>query len=187
MPSTQTQSTELDELNVTAIEDLGRLLQRHNKGDSENDIRTAFRDFILHTEIIGDESEIKTEVPPATDSIKRVDMYTRNTYIEFKRNLIVHGQVDPSYTDQLDGYLPDLRSQQHRPHRPIPPRQACRRRSGNHHRQPRHPNPIRHQSPLHPPPPMATQQPHRPSHRNRRATVVGLIGIVRSIDKTSIP
>ena len=88
MPPTQTQSTELDELNVTAIEDLGRLLQRHNRGDSENDIRTAFRDLILHTGIIGDESEIKTEVPPATDSIKRVDMYTRNTYIEFKTNIV---------------------------------------------------------------------------------------------------
>ena len=102
MPPTQTQSTELD---VTAIDDLGRLLQRHNRGDSENDIRTAFRDFILHTEIIGDESEIKTEVPPATDSIKRVDMYTRNTYIEFKTNLIVNGQIEPGYISQLDGYL----------------------------------------------------------------------------------
>ncbi len=105
MPPPQSTTTKLDELNVTAIEDLGRLLQRHNRGDSENDIRTAFRDFILHTEIIGDESEIKTEVPPATDSIKRVDMYTRNTYIEFKTNLIVNGQIDPGYVSQLDGYL----------------------------------------------------------------------------------
>lgn len=87
------------------MEDLGRLLQRHNKGASENDIRTAFRDFILHTNIIGDESEIKTEVPPATDSIKRVDMYTRNTYIEFKTNLIVKGRIYPDYIAQLDGYL----------------------------------------------------------------------------------
>ena len=80
-------------------------MNRHDNGDSENDIRTAFRDFILHTEIIDDESEIKTEVPPASDSIKRVDMFTRNTYIEFKTNLIVNGRVEPSYITQLDGYL----------------------------------------------------------------------------------
>ena len=54
---------------------LDKILERHNDGDSENDIRDAFRDFALRTGIIGDEREIKTEVPPATDSIKRVDMY----------------------------------------------------------------------------------------------------------------
>ena len=105
LASVQTQPTELDRRNNTATEYLGKILQRHNNGDSENDIRTAFRDFILHTEIIDDESEIKTEVPPATDSIKRVDMYTRNTYIEFKRNIVVNGQIDPDYIAQLDGYL----------------------------------------------------------------------------------
>ena len=105
MPSVQTQPTELDRRNNTATEYLGRILQRHNDGDSENDIRIAFRDFTLQNGIIDDEGEIKTEVPPATDSIKRVDMYTRNTYIEFKRNLIVNGQIDPDYIAQLDGYL----------------------------------------------------------------------------------
>ena len=105
MPSVQTQPTELDRRNNTATEYLGRILQRHNDGNSENDIRIAFRDFALQNGIIADEGEIKTEVPPATDSIKRVDMYTRNTYIEFKRNLIVNGQIDPNYIAQLDGYL----------------------------------------------------------------------------------
>ena len=105
MPSVQTQPTELDRRNNTATEYLGRILQRHNDGDSENDIRIAFRDFTLQNGIIDDEGEIKTEVPPANDSIKRVDMYTRNTYIEFKRNLIVNGQIDPNYIAQLDGYL----------------------------------------------------------------------------------
>ena len=37
------------------------------------------------------------KVPPGTDSIQRVDMYARNTYIEFKRNLIVNGRIDPNY------------------------------------------------------------------------------------------
>ena len=105
MTSTQSQPADLDRHNETASRYLGNVLQRHNDGDSENDIRTAFRDFILQTEIIDDESEIKTEVPPATDSIKRVDMFTRNTYIEFKTNLIVNGQVNQNYINQLDGYL----------------------------------------------------------------------------------
>ena len=105
LTSVQSPSTELDRRNNASIEYLGRILERHNDGDSENDIRTAFRDFILHTEIIDDEAEIKTEVPPGTDTIQRVDMYARNTYIEFKRNLIVNGRVDPNYTKQLDGYL----------------------------------------------------------------------------------
>ena len=88
-----------------AIEYLGNILERRDDGDSENDIRDAFRDFALHTGIIADAREIKTEVPPANDSIKRVDMYARNTYIEFKRNLIVNGRIDPGYIAQLDGYL----------------------------------------------------------------------------------
>ncbi len=105
MPSAQSQTPTLDDRNNAAIEYLDKILERHNDGDSENDIRDAFRDFALHTGIIGDEREIKTEVPPATDSTKRVDMYTRNTYIEFKRNLIVNGRIEPNYIQQLDGYL----------------------------------------------------------------------------------
>ena len=82
MPSAQSQTPTLDDRNNAAIEYLDKVLERHNGGDSENDIRDAFRDFALHTGIIDDEREIKTEVPPATDSTRRVDMYTCNTYIE---------------------------------------------------------------------------------------------------------
>lgn len=105
LPSVQPQTPTLDDRNDVATEYLDKILERHNDGDSENDIRDAFRDFALHTGIIDDEREIKTEVPPATDSAKRVDMYTRNTYVEFKRNLIVNGRIEPSYIEQLDGYL----------------------------------------------------------------------------------
>ena len=105
MPSVQTPPTELDRQDNASIKYLGNILDCRDAGDSENDIRDAFRDFALHTGIIADEREIKTEVAPATGSFKRVDMFTRNTYIEFKRNLIVNGRVDPDYTKQLDGYL----------------------------------------------------------------------------------
>ena len=99
------QASSLDRYNAVATDYLGRLLERHNGGQSENDIRTAFRDFIIRTGIIADEREVKTEVPPATDNAGRVDMYVRNTYIEFKRNLIRAGEIDAEYVAQLDGYL----------------------------------------------------------------------------------
>ena len=105
MPSAQPQTVDLDERPDTATEYLGNILHCRDAGDSENDIRDAFRDFALHTGLIADSREIKTEIAPATGSTRRVDMYTRNTYIEFKRNLIVNGQIDPAYTEQLDGYL----------------------------------------------------------------------------------
>ena len=105
MPSAQPQPVDLDERADTATEYLGNILHCRDAGDSENDIRDAFRDFALHTGLIADAREIKTEIAPATGSTRRVDMYTRNTYIEFKRNLIVNGQIDPAYTEQLDGYL----------------------------------------------------------------------------------
>ena len=105
MPAAQTQTVDLDERTDTATEYLGNILHCRDAGDSENDIRDAFRDFTLHTGLIAEAREIKTEIAPATGSTRRVDMYTRNTYVEFKRNLIVNGQIDPAYTEQLDGYL----------------------------------------------------------------------------------
>ena len=103
--ATLPQASSLDQYNAVATDYLGRLLECHNGGQSENDIRTAFRDFIIRTGIIADEREVKTEVPPATDNAGRVDMYVRNTYIEFKRDLEVRSVIDPGYIRQLDDYL----------------------------------------------------------------------------------
>ena len=103
--ATLPQTSSLDQYNAVATDYLGRLLECHNGGQSENDIRTAFRDFIIRTGIIADEREVKTEVPPATDNAGRVDMYVRNTYIEFKRDLEVRSVIDPGYIRQLDDYL----------------------------------------------------------------------------------
>ena len=105
MSATEPLLSNLDRHNAVATEYLGKLLECHEGGQSENDIRMAFRDFIIRTGIIDDEREIKSEIPPSSDSNKRVDMYTRNTYIEFKRNIITGGGVDAEYTRQLDQYL----------------------------------------------------------------------------------
>ena len=88
-----------------AQEYLGKLLERHRLGASENDIRSAFRDFLLRTGIADDESEIVTETRPAADSRHKVDLYLRNTYVEFKRSIIKGGVIDPEAVDQLDGYI----------------------------------------------------------------------------------
>ena len=84
---------------------LGKLLDRHNEGASESDIRIAFRDFLVQTDIALDESEISTETRPAADSRNKVDLYIRNTYVEFKRNIITGGVIDPGHIEQLDNYI----------------------------------------------------------------------------------
>ena len=83
----------------------GLLLQCHDQGRSENDIRSAFRDFLLRTGIIDDEMEVKTEVPPGRESQRLVDMYVRNTYVEFKTNIVSGSGVSADAVAQLDDYL----------------------------------------------------------------------------------
>ena len=93
------------EREAVARDYLGKILERHEQGASENDIRSAFRDFLVRTEIAGDESEIVTETRPAADSRHKVDLYLRNTYVEFKRSIIKGGDIDPDAIAQLDGYI----------------------------------------------------------------------------------
>ena len=94
-----------EEKDPVAEEYLDKLLERHRKDASENDIRSAFRDFLLRTGIAKDEREITTETGPAQASRNRVDLCLRNTYVEFKRNIIKAGAIDEEALDQLDGYL----------------------------------------------------------------------------------
>ena len=116
-----------DQRHAVAAEYFGKLVERHQLGASESDIRMAFRDFIVQTDIVADESEIKSEVPPGADSANRVDLYARNTYIEFKRNLIIGGDIAPDYIAQLDGYLLDA-AKSGSPHHPPPATRLTPRR-----------------------------------------------------------
>ena len=95
----------MDQHNDTAVEYSGKLLERHDGGQSENDIRTAWRDFVIQTGIVSDERQFTTEVPPGDGAVQRVDLRVGNTYVEFKRQIFVNGQVDVNYLNQLDGYL----------------------------------------------------------------------------------
>ena len=89
----------------TATEYFGKLLDRHNDGASESDIRMAFRDFLIRTGIAADESEISSETSPSADSALKVDLYIRNTYVEFKRGILTAGAVNPDHIAQLDEYI----------------------------------------------------------------------------------
>ena len=93
------------ERDAVAREYFGKLLDRHEQGASENDVRSAFRDFLIRTAIAGDESEIVTETRPAAGSRHKVDLYLRNTYVEFKRSIIKGDAIDPEAIAQLDGYI----------------------------------------------------------------------------------
>ena len=103
-PSNISQS-HLGEGDAIATRFLGQLLLCHDQGRSENDIRSAFRDFILRTGIIENEMDVKTEVPPGRESQRSVDMLVRNTYIEFKTNIVSGGGVSADAVAQLDDYL----------------------------------------------------------------------------------
>ena len=84
---------------------LGKLLDLHNRGVAENNIGVAFRDFLIQTRIASDSKEILLEVHPVPGSRDRVDLYIRNTYVEFKRDVIKAGSIDPEYIAQLDKYI----------------------------------------------------------------------------------
>ena len=103
--SDKLRQSRLGENDAIATQFLGLLLQCHDEGRSENDIRLAFRDFLLRTGIIDDEMEVKTEVPPGRESQRLVDMYVRNTYIEFKTNIVSGSGVSADAVAQLDDYL----------------------------------------------------------------------------------
>ena len=99
------QQSELTEQDAVATQWFGYLLDCHDLGRSENDIRSAFRDLLLHTGILEDPREVKTEVPPGRESQLQVDMLVGNTYVEFKRNIMVGSSVSPEAIAQLDDYL----------------------------------------------------------------------------------
>ena len=70
---------------------LGKLLHRHHEGGSENAIRMAFRDYLLHAGIVSDVSEITFETSRSEESQVRVGLYVRGTYVEFKKDMVRSG------------------------------------------------------------------------------------------------
>ena len=80
---------------------------RHDNGDSENDIRTAFQ-FFLEKSGIASLNEMHTETSPGPFSKGRIDLYVHNTCIEFKKDIMQAGAVKPKDIEQLDNYIRQL-------------------------------------------------------------------------------
>lgn len=73
------------------------ILERHESAASEADIRSAVRDFLIHTGL-APASEIQQEQAPAPGESGRVDLRTRDVIFEFKRSIRIG--VNP-YADNL--------------------------------------------------------------------------------------
>ncbi len=88
-------------------EAFGLVVNRHQSGASENDIRTAFLRFAERAGV-AEASEMSTEGPPGIGNPGRMDLYVHNTCIEFKTNIVRSGVVIPRDVDQLDTYIEHL-------------------------------------------------------------------------------
>ena len=85
----------------------GLVVERQKNGATENDIRTAFQNFMA-TAGIAPLAEQTTEVPPGLGNPGRMDLYVHNTCLEFKTNILKAGAPDPEFVAQLDGYIRNL-------------------------------------------------------------------------------
>ena len=93
--------------NTEEYEAFGEILNRHKNGDSENDIRTAFQFFLEKARNSVSERHVH-RVPSGTVTRDRMDLYLHNTCIEFKKDIIYAGKVNPADVAQLDGYIKQL-------------------------------------------------------------------------------
>ena len=105
MVSQEHNTTELEDVDVYAPM-AAEILRRHNQGDSEADIRSAVRDFIIQSGLVT-ASEVTQEESPTEAASGRVDLVARDAFFEFKRNLYSGAQIAPEYITQLDDYLTD--------------------------------------------------------------------------------
>ena len=88
-------------------EAFGLVIERHQSGASENDIRYSFQRF-LETVDLAAATEMPTEVQPGQGNSGQMDLYVHNTCIEFKKHILHNGAPIPSYVAQLDSYLDKL-------------------------------------------------------------------------------
>ena len=81
--------------NAREREAFNLVVERHQLGASENDIRAAFQRF-LETAEVATLAEQTTEGPPGIGNPGRMDLYVHNTCIEFKTNIVRNGIPIPS-------------------------------------------------------------------------------------------
>ena len=84
----------------------GEMLRRHRSFESEANITSAVRDFLILTGLAKSD-EITEENPPSDSSRRAVDLTALDTFIEVKRRVGTAHGFDPNqeYVRQLDDYL----------------------------------------------------------------------------------
>ena len=82
------------------------VLQRHDNSESEANITSAVRDFLLCTGLV-DANEVAEEVSPSDSSGRFVDLTALDTFIEVKKRIGTTDGFNPNenYVRQLDEYL----------------------------------------------------------------------------------
>ena len=82
------------------------ILRRHDNGETEANITSAVRDFLVLTGLVGP-GDVIEENPPAQGSRRAVDLTALDTFVEFKRRIGTAGGLnpDPENVRQLDEYL----------------------------------------------------------------------------------
>ena len=82
------------------------ILRRHDNFETEANITSAVRDFLILTGLVRSE-EMVEETPPSEASRCAVDLTALDTFIEFKRRVgtTSGGEPDPENIKQLDDYL----------------------------------------------------------------------------------
>ena len=88
------------------------ILSRHDALQSEANITSAVRDFLISAGLARSE-EIVEENPPSDTSRRAVDLTALDTFIEFKRRIgtTSTGEPDPKNVQQLDDYLAESAAQ----------------------------------------------------------------------------
>ncbi len=96
----------LDYKDPRYAEAAGEILRRHAAFESEANITSAVRDFLIVTGLANSD-EIIEENPPEEGSRRAVDLTALDTFIEVKRRVDTTGGFDPNseYVQQLDDYL----------------------------------------------------------------------------------
>ena len=88
------------------VQSAGEMLRRHRSFESEANITSAVRDFLILTGLAKSD-EIIEENPPSDSSRRAVDLTALDTFIEVKRRVGTAHGFDPNqeYVRQLDDYL----------------------------------------------------------------------------------
>ena len=91
-------------------ESAAEILRRHRENESEANVTSAIRDFLVDTKLVK-RGQIDEETAPAHGSRGFVDLKALDTLIEVKKRIGNGLDPNPDYLNQIDGYLAEAAAQ----------------------------------------------------------------------------